>query len=102
MAFEINDLRRAATGAMYVSPARLCVTADDEICAEDDPRAVRLLVGKGCELTAPEAARYGLITEAPEPASGDAPPEASGDGAEIAATVEEPLPEGEKPRRTRR
>jgi hypothetical protein len=63
MGLEIETLRKAAEGAMYVSPARLCVTADDELCAEDDQRAVRLLVGKGGSIPAKDAARYGLIED---------------------------------------
>jgi len=72
---EINELRQKATGGMYVSPERICVTADGVICDEQDPRAVRLLVGKGGSIPATEAARYGLIADAapeapehPEPA----------------------------------
>ena len=61
MAFEITELRRPAAGAMWTSPARLCVTADGELCDELDPRAVRLLVSKGGQLPVAEAARYGLV-----------------------------------------
>lgn len=63
MGFEIQELRRAPVGAMYVSPARICVTADGELCDEDDVRAVRLLVAAGGEIPAAEAAQYGLIAE---------------------------------------
>lgn len=77
MGFTIEDLRREPAGAMYVSPARICVTADGELCEETDPRAVRLLVAKGCEIPAAEAAQYGLIagvgTPAPEEPE-EAPP----------------------------
>lgn len=61
MALTIEELRKAADGAMYTAPARICVTADDELCEETDPRAARLLVGKGCQIPARVAAHYGLI-----------------------------------------
>jgi len=64
MAFTIEELRRPPSGAMYVSPERICVSADGELCDEADPRAVRLLVAKGCEIPAAEAAKYGLIADA--------------------------------------
>jgi hypothetical protein len=41
----------------------LCLTADGEVVSQDDPRAVRLLVGVGGTIPASEAARYGLIAE---------------------------------------
>ena len=64
MALKIENLIRKPEGAMYVAPERLCVTADDELCDENDVRAVRLLVGKGGSIPATEAARYGLIATA--------------------------------------
>lgn len=67
MGLEIRDLKRPATGAMYVSPARICVTADGALVDEDDQRAVRLLVAAGGELPVEEARRYGLVEDAPEP-----------------------------------
>lgn len=74
---KINELRREPEGAMYVAPARLCVTADGEVCSQDDPRAVRLLVAEGCSIPASEAAQYGLIgspeIEAPPAVAEDAP-----------------------------
>lgn len=76
MAFEIIDLKRQPEGAMYVAPARLCVTADGEVCSQDDPRAVRLLVAEGCSIPAREAAQYGLIGSpeaAAPPVAEDAP-----------------------------
>lgn len=67
MALNIEELRKPTDGAMYVSPQRLCVTADDHLCECDDPAAVRLLVGEGCEIPNAEAAKYGLIaSEEPE------------------------------------
>ena len=68
MGLDVNLLRQQARGAMYVAPERICVTADGEVCGEDDPRAVRLLVAKGCEIPAAEAAQYGLIADPAEPA----------------------------------
>jgi hypothetical protein len=64
MGLDINMLKREPEGAMYVSPERLCVTAEGEICANDDARAVRLLVAKGGSIPAREAAEYGLISGA--------------------------------------
>lgn len=67
MALNIEELRKPADGAMYVSPQRLCVTAEDRLCECDDPEAIKLLVGEGCEITNAEAAKYGLIaSEEPE------------------------------------
>lgn len=81
MGFTIEELRRPPSGAMYVSPARICVTADDEICDENDTRAVRLLVAEGGEIPATEAAKYGMIvgSEAATAARGTAAGE-GGDG----------------------
>lgn len=62
MGFAI-DLQREPEGAFYVAPERLCVTADGEVTDQDDPLAVRLLVGKGGQLPIAEARRYGLIAE---------------------------------------
>ena len=61
MALNIEDLRKQRRGAMYISPARLYVTAGDELCGAGDPAAVKLLVGEGCEIPNAEAAKYGLI-----------------------------------------
>jgi hypothetical protein len=68
MALNINSLRREADGAMYVSPARICVTADGKLVSQDDPAAVRLLVGEGGSLPVAIAELYGLVGE-PETAS---------------------------------
>lgn len=64
MGLNIETLRKAAEGAMYVSDQRLCVSAEGELVAEDDARAVRLLVGAGGSIPAREAAAYGLIADA--------------------------------------
>lgn len=74
MGLDIKTLRKDPEGAMYVSDERLCVTADDTLCTEDDPAAVRLLVSKGGSIPAVEASRYGLIASEPETAA--APPSA--------------------------
>ncbi len=66
MALKIDDLRKQKHGAMYTSPKRLCATADGELCECDDPAAVKLLVGEGCEIPNAEAAKYGLIAGADE------------------------------------
>jgi len=64
MALEIiDDLKRAAQGNMWTSPARLCVTADGRVVDELHEEAVRLLVGKGGQLTKEDARRYGLLLE---------------------------------------
>ena len=103
MALEITDLRelrRKASGAMYVAPERIYVTAgkpDDPeedrrsvVCAADDPKAARLLVGAGCAIPATVAAQYGLLIGKGEsdPASGDA-------AAADAEPAAEPEPEAE-------
>lgn len=59
----INDLRGVVQGNGWVSPARLCLTADGRVTTEDDPAAVSLLVAKGGSLTLSEARRYGLLQE---------------------------------------
>ena len=92
MAIKINELRREPEGAMYVAPERLCVTEDGEVCSQEDPRAVRLLVGKGCSIPASEAAQYGLIGS-PEI---EAPPADEAGAAGEAATEDA---EDEKPKR---
>lgn len=64
MAFEvIDELKRAAQGNMWTSPERLCVTEDGRVVNENNEEAVRLLVGKGGQLTKDEARRYGLLLE---------------------------------------
>lgn len=62
---DINSLRKQADGAYYVSPVRICITADGELVDELDPRAVTLLVGAGCSIPRAEAEKYGLIGEPP-------------------------------------
>ncbi len=71
MALNIDDLRKQRRGAMYISPARLYVTADDELCGAGDPAAVKLLVGEGCEIPNAEAAKYGLIADGKADAAAD-------------------------------
>ena len=68
MALTIEDLRKKKDGARYVSPQRLYVTAEDELCAAGDPAAVKLLVGEGGVIPNALAAKYGLIAGAePKP-----------------------------------
>lgn len=67
MALDINLLRKPADGGEYRSDIRLCVTADDEITTEDDPRAVRLLVGVNGTIPLKLAEHYGLIGEPAKP-----------------------------------
>lgn len=69
----IDELRRPAAGGMWVSPARLCVSAAGEVVACDSPAAVRLLVGEGGSIPVAEAERYGLVGMADAPAA--TPPE---------------------------
>jgi len=103
MAFKIEELRKLPDGAMYVSPERICVSADGELCDETDPHAVRLLVAKGGEIPAAEAAKYGLIarTEQPTPQPEEAPA-VSAAPAEETASAEETGEESEKKPRGRR
>ena len=82
MGLKIEELRRGPEGGMYVSPVRLCVTADGELCDENDPRAVRLLVGQGGSIPAREAAQYGLIATAEAVGAVPAAPAASAPEAE--------------------
>ena len=63
MAIEIDQLQKEPDGGFYISPARLCVTANDEVCACDDPAAVKLLVGEGGALQNEDARRYGLLVD---------------------------------------
>lgn len=71
MALNINAVQLDVPNGDYVSPARICVTADGELVSADDPRGVRLLVGEGGTLPRSEAERYGLIAsqKAQEPAA---------------------------------
>ncbi len=91
MALKIEDLRRAPQGAQWVSPERICVSADDEVVACDDTRAVRLLVGAGGSIPVSEAEQYGLVAH-DEPlvadASAEQPPPDAG-----APASQEPQPE---------
>ena len=104
MAFKIEELRRLPHGAMYVSPERICVTADGELCEETDSNAVRLLVAEGGQIPAAEAAKYGLIAgaEQPMPQPEEAPAVSAGPAEESASAEEtgEEVSE-EKPRRRR-
>ena len=78
MALTIEELRKPKDGAFYKSPRRLCVTADDELVDETDPRAVRLLVGEGGELPTAVAAHYGLIADEGESGAESSQDEAQG------------------------
>lgn len=90
MSLEIKDLRRERSGAMYIAPERICVTADGRVTDEKDPEAVRLLVGKGCEIPADEAARYGLISGvSTEPESEPEPEAEAGEESAAAAGAED-------------
>ena len=104
MGWKITELRREPDGAMYTSPARICVTADGELCEETDSNAVRLLVAEGGQIPAAEAAKYGLIAGAEQPmpqpeeapAASEAPAEETAGANETGEEVSE-----EKPRRRR-
>jgi hypothetical protein len=94
MALNIEELRKPRDGAMYVSPERLCLTADGELCSEDDPKAVKLLVGKGGEISTAEATKYGLIADG-EPQAAATPPE-SPEAQEAPGAPETPASEPEE------
>lgn len=68
MALEITTLQKQAEGAFYVSDKRLCLTANDEVCDQDDPRAVSLLVGVGGWIPKDRARELGLLVEENEKA----------------------------------
>jgi hypothetical protein len=92
MALNIEELRKPRDGAMYVSPERLCLTADGELCSEDDPKAVKLLVGKGGEISTADATKYGLIADS-EPQAAATPveaPEATEEPSEAETLASEP------------
>lgn len=72
MALEIKKLRKDPENGEYISDVRLFVTADGELCTEDDPNAATLLVGEGSTLPADVAAQYGLIKGVDGPAEEDA------------------------------
>ena len=61
MALNVELLRREAQGAMWVSPARVCLTAEGRLVNCEDVTAVKLLVGEGGSLPVAEAERYGLV-----------------------------------------
>lgn len=48
---------------MLISQERLMLTADDKVVREGDPRARKLLVAKGGELSTKDALKYGLIND---------------------------------------
>lgn len=115
MALNIDTLRKAAEGAMYVSPVRLGLTADGELCEDTDVKCVKLLVGAGGSIPAVEAAKYGLIADASavtvlseaaatlaseEPAAEDERPDDSEPGEQLGgdlpAIEEEPKKKGRK------
>lgn len=63
MAFDIQSARRPADGGFYVSPVRISLTVDDELCDPESEEAAFLLVGKGGSLPTEVAERYGLVGE---------------------------------------
>lgn len=98
MALDINTLRKAAEGAMYVSPVRLGLTADGELCEDTDERCVTLLVGAGGSIPASEAAKYGLIADASAPAEPEADSAPEGSTAESTddAPADVPTPKAKR------
>lgn len=67
MALDTKGLIQEPTGAMYVAPERIFVTAEGKITTdEEEASGGRLLVAKGCEIPADEAAAFGLIASATE------------------------------------
>jgi len=48
---------------MYISPERLMLTENGQVVREGDPRAKRLLVAKGGEISREEALKYGLVAD---------------------------------------
>ena len=65
MALVINEPGEIE-GAFWISPARLCLTADGRVTHQDDVEAVKLLVGKGGRLPIEEARKLGLVEEVKE------------------------------------
>ena len=61
MVLNVELLRREAQGAMWVSPARVCLTANGGLVDCEHVTAVKLLVGEGGSLPVAEAERYGLV-----------------------------------------
>lgn len=84
MALDINTLRKEKMGAEYISDVRICLTEDGQLVDQDDPRAVRLLVGAGSAIPVSVAAGYGLIREAGNPAEEAGRPTPAMDAEEIA------------------
>jgi hypothetical protein len=85
MELSIAQLRGELAGGQWISPRRLCVTADGRIVTEDDPAAAFLLVGAGGSLPMAEAERYGLLraegrAESGEPARPVGPAADNDDG----------------------
>lgn len=77
MALNVELLRREAKGAIWVSPARVCLTADGALVSCEDASAVKLLVGVGGALPVAKAELYGLVARpgAKKPAAADEPVE---------------------------
>jgi hypothetical protein len=72
MALEITA-GREVTGPPIVSTRRLWLTAErDRVVEDGDEAATFLLVGEGGELSAADAARYG-VTDGPAPPVADKP-----------------------------
>jgi len=76
---NIDLIRSPAQGANWVSPARVCLTADGALVSCEDSRAVKLLVGEGGSLPVAEAERYGLVAHRDVAASTADGPEATPD-----------------------
>ena len=98
MALVIDEIRQRVDGPgeAYVSPVRLCLTADERVVEDTDPDAVILLVPKGGTLPKAVAEKYGLVGEpTPHP---DVPGEPS--RAELIAQLEEAQAELEALRAT--
>lgn len=74
MALDTKGLIQEASGAMYVATERIFVTAEGKITTDEtEASGGTLLVAKGCEIPADEAAKYGLIKGVKAPAA--PPPE---------------------------
>ena len=87
MALNIDSLRREAAGAMWVSPARVCLTAEGGLVDCEDTRAVKLLVGEGGSLPVTEAERYGLVAR----------PATETVAAAVSIAIEEPEEKAQEP-----
>lgn len=94
MALLTSGANPASANAAYVANERLYLDRDGNVVKEGDPSRVELLVGVNGVLPRDQAARYGLIEDAP--AQQDEPTTLGAGTAETAAAKAQTVPDPPK------